>query len=446
MDSLDGEEFDVIILGTGITECILSGILSSTQHKKILHIDRQNYYGGDTASINLKQLFEKYDKPTEGLENSKFGRYRDWNVDLIPKLLMSNGELINILISTKVTEYLEFKQISGSYVYHKNGKIYKIPSTEYEAVTSSLLGLFEKNRVKNFLQWVSQYRFEDPKTHQGINWEKNTMEEVYYKFGLGNSSQDFIGHAMALYPTDDYVKQPCKECIERVILYSQSVAKFGPGKSPYLYPLYGLGELPQAFARLSALYGGIYMLNTPISDIKFNDEGKFESLTIPQGTVKAPMVIADPSYFPEKVESTDKKYIRCICLLNHKVSSTDQKDSLQIILPQNQINRKNDIYIAVLGAEHFVTPKGWNLAIVSTILEKDNNDNPLSEIEPALKLLGDIEEKFFEVKEILKPKEDGKNDNVFISKSYDAMSHFESMTEDVKDIYKRVTGEDLVIE
>ena len=24
------------------------------------------------------------------------------------------------------------------------------------------------------------------------------------------------------------------------------------GKSPYLYPLYGLGELPQAFARLAA--------------------------------------------------------------------------------------------------------------------------------------------------------------------------------------------------
>ena len=29
------------------------------------------------------------------------------------------------------------------------------------------------------------------------------------------------------------------------------------GKSPYLYPLYGLGELPQAFARLAAVYGGM---------------------------------------------------------------------------------------------------------------------------------------------------------------------------------------------
>ena len=42
---------------------------------------------------------------------------------------------------------------------------------------------------------------------------------------------------------------------------------FPTGKSPYLYPLYGLGELPQGFARLSAIYGGTYMLDKPIDEI-----------------------------------------------------------------------------------------------------------------------------------------------------------------------------------
>lgn len=82
-------------------------------------------------------------------------------------------------------------------------------------------------------------------------------------------------------------------------LYAESLARF-QGGSPYIYPLYGLGELPQvslslsvyslsiymhiflnelinyslylsnylmwlmqAFARLSAVYGGTYMLNKP---------------------------------------------------------------------------------------------------------------------------------------------------------------------------------------
>ena len=34
------EEYDVIILGTGLTECILSGVLS-VQGKKVLHMDRK---------------------------------------------------------------------------------------------------------------------------------------------------------------------------------------------------------------------------------------------------------------------------------------------------------------------------------------------------------------------------------------------------------------------
>lgn len=44
-----------------------------------------------------------------------------------------------------------------------------------------------------------------------------------------------------------YKNAPIVEFIERVKLYYDSLGRFG--KSPYLYPLYGLGELPQGFAR-----------------------------------------------------------------------------------------------------------------------------------------------------------------------------------------------------
>lgn len=36
-----------------------------------------------------------------------------------------------------------------------------------------------------------------------------------------------------------------------------------------MYPLYGLGELPQGFARLSAIYGGTYMLDKKVDEIVF---------------------------------------------------------------------------------------------------------------------------------------------------------------------------------
>lgn len=42
--------------------------------------------------------------------------------------------------------------------------------------------------------------------------------------------------------------ETCAQLIKKCRLYSDSLARYG--KSPYLYPLYGLGELPQGFARL----------------------------------------------------------------------------------------------------------------------------------------------------------------------------------------------------
>lgn len=41
-------------------ECILSGMLS-VSGKKILHMDRNNYYGGESASLTpLEQLYEQF--------------------------------------------------------------------------------------------------------------------------------------------------------------------------------------------------------------------------------------------------------------------------------------------------------------------------------------------------------------------------------------------------
>ena len=146
------EEYDCIVLGTGLSECILSGMLS-VSGKKVLHVDRNKYYGGESASLTpLEDLFTKFGVPAPADE--AYGRGRDWNVDLIPKFLMANGQLVKLLIHTGVTRYLEFKSVEGSYVMGKSGKISKVPADEIEALASDLMGLFEKRRFKNFLVFV----------------------------------------------------------------------------------------------------------------------------------------------------------------------------------------------------------------------------------------------------------------------------------------------------
>ena len=83
---------------------------------------------------------------------------------------MSNGELTNILVSTDVTRYLEFKQIAGSYVQQGSGTratVAKVPSDAGEALRSPLMGLFEKRRAKKFLEWVGAFKEDDPSTFGG---------------------------------------------------------------------------------------------------------------------------------------------------------------------------------------------------------------------------------------------------------------------------------------
>lgn len=224
------------------------------------------------------------------------------------------------------------------------------------------------------------------------------MKEVYDKFGLEATTKDFVGHAMALYQDDSYLNEKGRapEAIDRIRLYGNSVARYG--KSPYIYPLYGLGELPQGFARLSAIYGGTYMLNTKVDGLLY-ENGKASGIKATMAGVeppmtfetKAKMIIGDPSYFPDKVKVTGH-VLRAICILKHPLEKTNDADSCQIIIPQSQVGRKNDIYIACVSSAHNVCPKGYYIAIVSTIAETTANHH--LELQPGLERLGKIEEQF----------------------------------------------------
>jgi Rab GDP dissociation inhibitor len=59
------------------------------------------------------------------------------------------------------------------------------------------------------------------------------MYVLMYKYFM------YTGHAMGLMRDDDYLDQPASECAEAIQLYVYSLERYG--KSPYIYPLYGLG-------------------------------------------------------------------------------------------------------------------------------------------------------------------------------------------------------------
>mmetsp|Transcript_8307 Transcript_8307/g.19558 ORF Transcript_8307/g.19558 Transcript_8307/m.19558 type:complete len:456 (+) Transcript_8307:66-1433(+) len=442
------DEYDVVVCGTGLKECILSGLMS-TNGKKVLHLDRNPYYGGDCASLNITNLWDKFRPGTE--PPKELGANRDWNVDLIPKFIMASGDLVKILLKTRVSRYLEWKSCEGSYVYQfqekgmfSNAKyIHKVPATAQEGLKSSMMGMLEKPRFMNFVQFVMGWSDDDKSSQQGLDPKRHTMEQVFQKFGLQEGTVDFIGHAVALQPHDGYLKQACGPTINKCKLYLDSVLRYGG--SPFIYPIYGLGGLPEGFSRLAAIHNGVYMLNKQVDGFVYGDDGKVCGVKSGNEVAKCKMVICDPSYAAPEKTSVKGKIIRAICILGAPIPETKNKDggpalSCQIILPQKQLKRQNDIYIMMVSWAHCIAAKDKYVAIVSTVVE---TGSPEKEIEPALKLLGPILEKFVSISEIRVPLDDGTKDQVFVSATYDPTSHFEDASKEVLAMYRTLTGTEL---
>jgi Rab GDP dissociation inhibitor len=431
---LDSGEYDVIVLGTGLTECIISGLLS-VQGKKVLHLDRNGYYGAETASLSLTNLYEKFRGGAK--PDAKLGHTRDWNVDLVPKFIMACGKLVKILLHSKVTKYLEFKSIDGSYVF-KDNKVQKVPATPAEALSSSLMGFFEKRKFRNFLIFLSTYEKDKPATFfKGKSLDQVTTRELYAEYGLDVNTQSFTGHAMALHFDDKYLNEPANITAEAIQLYVYSLELYG--KSPYIYPLYGLGGMPEGFSRICAVNGGTFMLNKDVDEILFKD-GVAWAIKTGNEVAKAKVIVGDPSYFSKDKTRCVGKVVRSICFLDHPIKGTDNSESVQIIIPAVQVNRKNDIYVCMVSHAHNICAANTYVAIVSTTVE---TNDPVKELDPGFNLLGNIMERFDQVTDLFNPVTDGITDRCFISESYDAASHFESTANDVLSLYTRITGEEL---
>ncbi|AWP02809.1 putative rab GDP dissociation inhibitor beta-like [Scophthalmus maximus] len=345
------------------------------------------------------------------------------------------GHLVKILVHTEVTRYLDFKVVEGSYAY-KAGKVHKVPATEEDAQASDLMGMFDKRRFRKLLLFALNFDERSPRTYQDVDPKKTTTRDLFCRFDLGLDVMEFTGHAIALHTSDSYLDQPCVETVRRIRLYSESLSRHNT--SPYLYPVYGLGELPQGFTRLSAEYGGTFLSNRAVDEIVM-DNGKVKAVKSEGKLFHCKQLICDPSYVPNRVRRVGR-VIRVICLLNHPVKNTHEASSCQIIIPQAQLNRKSDIYISVVSYAHNVASDGMYIATVSTTTE---TSQPEKEVQPGLDLLEPIMQKFVSVSSLLVPYEDGRESQIFVSRSYDATNHFETECEDIVDLYRRITGAEL---
>lgn len=102
-----------------------------------------------------KKFIKDEEPPKEFFD--ALGANRDYNVDLIPKFLMANGNLVKILIKTDVTRYLDFKSVGGSFVYKSGKGIFKVPASLEEALKTNLVSFLQKKWLQSALKFIAKY-------------------------------------------------------------------------------------------------------------------------------------------------------------------------------------------------------------------------------------------------------------------------------------------------
>ncbi|KAM3683142.1 hypothetical protein ACJW31_12G124500 [Castanea mollissima] len=88
-----------------------------------------------------------------------------------------------------------------------------------------------------------------------------------------------------------------KDGIDRLALYNSSVGRFPNALGAFLYPIYGHGELPQAFCRRAAVKGCIHVLRMPMIALLMDKcTGHYKGVRLSSGQdLFSHQLILDPS-------------------------------------------------------------------------------------------------------------------------------------------------------
>uniref|UniRef100_A0A8C4SE72 Rab proteins geranylgeranyltransferase component A n=1 Tax=Erpetoichthys calabaricus TaxID=27687 RepID=A0A8C4SE72_ERPCA len=175
---------------------------------------------------------------------------RRFNIDLVSKLLYSRGSLVDLLIKSNVSRYAEFKNVNRILTY-QNGSVEQVPCSRADVFGSKQLTVVEKRMLMKFLSFCIEYE-QHPEEY--ADFKERTFSDFLKTKNLTTNLANFILHSIAMVLDTDLTT----EGLRATQHFLQSLGRYG--NTPFLFPLYGLGEIPQCFCRMCAVFGGIYCL------------------------------------------------------------------------------------------------------------------------------------------------------------------------------------------
>ncbi|GES89562.1 rab proteins geranylgeranyltransferase component A 1 [Rhizophagus clarus] len=192
---------------------------------------------------------------------------RQFNLDIAPKIMPCRGELIELLISSGVGRYLEFKALDKTYIYSDQDNFDKVPCSKEDVFTSQTVTLTDKRKLMRFLTFALDFD-NSPETFEGYE-EKPYDIFLREKFQIDSKLLSAVLYAIALIRTkaNDVNTVQGLTYTQR---YLKSLGRYG--NAAFLVALYGAGsEISQGFCRISAVFGGIYMLKHSVKHLLIDE-------------------------------------------------------------------------------------------------------------------------------------------------------------------------------
>lgn len=240
------------------------------------------------------QKNHRYTYPTL-LSNSRY-----FNFDAVPKLLLSDGKMVDEIVASGVGNYLEFKSVDALYFISPENKkdpfsqlqIQKLPGSKADIFNSKMISALEKRSLMKVIQFAIDYG----RRHDGLPVEtlnenelasgrallrpqnkdsskslpsdaqsvENNPTKPFREFlaesGVPTSLEPFITFGLGLEASNS-----CSSSAGLLGIYRHISASGKFGNTSFLVPVYGTSEFAQAFCRLSAVWGGIFILRESVT-------------------------------------------------------------------------------------------------------------------------------------------------------------------------------------
>ncbi|XP_059338965.1 rab proteins geranylgeranyltransferase component A 1 isoform X2 [Ammospiza nelsoni] len=251
---------------------------------------------------------------------------RRFNVDLVSKLLYSRGLLIDLLIKSNVSRYAEFKNATRVLAF-REGKVEQVPCSRADVFNSRQLTMVEKRMLMKFLTFCLDYE-QHPEEYQ--EHESSTFAEFLQTRKLTPSLQHFILHSIAMVAQTE---SSTLEGLQATKKFLQCLGRYG--NTPFLFPLYGQGEIPQCFCRLCAVFGGIYCLRHAVRCLVLDRaSGRCKAIVDQFGQrISANYFIVEDSYLSESTCTNVcyRQISRAVLITDQSVLNTDSEQQVSIL-------------------------------------------------------------------------------------------------------------------